>query len=65
MIENNVRSERMKRQISGLKLSMLTGISPSDISQIELGRRQCFPAWRKKISNVLNVPEKELFPECQ
>jgi transcriptional regulator with XRE-family HTH domain len=61
----NLREIRMSQNKTILEISRLTLISPSDISQIELGKKPCFPAWRKRIAAALDMPEDEVFPEYQ
>ena len=61
--QNILREIREKQSKTILEVSRLAFISPSDISQIELGKKPCFPNWRKRLSKVLNVPESELFPD--
>lgn len=64
MIPNNlVRHYRTERDVTILELARLTRISPSDLSQIELGKKVCFPSWRKRIADVLKIDERVLFPE--
>jgi len=58
---------RMVRQRQGLtqvQLCRLTGISPADISAIELGVRPAFPGWRRRIAEALDVKDVDwLFEE--
>lgn len=65
MQNNTLREVRISKNKTILEISRITAISPSDLSQVELGKRPCFPSWRKRISAALNVPEAELFPESQ
>lgn len=58
-----LRQVREERKMSLVGLTQLTGISPSDISEIERGRRPAFPGWRARISRALGVPQDELFAE--
>jgi hypothetical protein len=48
--------------ITLLKLSYMTHISPSDLSQAMQGKKPFFPAWKQKICNALHVGEINLFP---
>jgi len=42
----------------------MTGISPADISAIELGVRPAYPGWRRRIADALGVDDVEwLFEE--
>ncbi|MFN2444490.1 MAG: helix-turn-helix domain-containing protein [Vicinamibacterales bacterium] len=61
-----LRTERRRRGWSLTRLSVLTdGISPSDISQIERGRRCAFPGWRHRIAEAFGMPEEFLFAPVQ
>lgn len=51
------------RGISMLQAAMKAEISPSDFYQAVNGKKPFFPAWRKRLSETLDVPEKVLFPE--
>lgn len=56
--------EAMKQKgLSGNKLAFKTFIAPSDLSQAINGKKPFFPSWRKRISEVLGIPESVLFPE--
>ncbi len=61
MRDNRLKEIREAKGLSQLKLSYLTEISPSCISQIERGRLYPYPNWRRKISEVLDVREEDLF----
>lgn len=52
-----------ERKISGLQAAMRAGIAPSDFYQAINGKKPFFPAWRKRLSETLDMPEDELFPE--
>lgn len=58
-----MRELRTMKGMSILELSRKTEISPSDISQIELGKKTCYPSWRKRIAEALDKKEQEIFPE--
>ena len=60
---NYLREVRNKKNKTIMEIAILTQISPSDLSQIELGKKPCFPSWRKRIAEALEMPEEELFPE--
>lgn len=60
--ENNVRVIRKKKGIRGAELARRTGIAEPDISRLERGQALVHPGWRKRISEVLGVPEQDLFP---
>lgn len=63
--KNNMAMYREKKGLSKQKLSQLTGISPSNLYHIETGKIFVYPGWRKRISEALDVPEADLFPEEQ
>lgn len=52
-----------KMGISKNQLAMEARINPADFYQAINGKKPFFPAWRKRISEVLGMPESELFPE--
>jgi transcriptional regulator with XRE-family HTH domain len=54
--------ERQKHGLSQTKLAIRADMNPCNLNQIELGRLPIvWPAWRKKLSEALGVPETELF----
>jgi len=60
---NRLKEVRNEREISQLKLSFLTGISPWDISRIENGWIRPYPGWRKRLATAMGATESELFPD--
>lgn len=62
MPENKVTEYRTQKNLSKQKLSLLTGISPSNIYNIESGKVFPYPGWRKRLAEALGVPEETLFP---
>jgi transcriptional regulator with XRE-family HTH domain len=60
---NNLREIRKRKGLSQLRLAMVTGISPWDISRIENGWIRPYEGWRKRLTRALGVTEAELFPE--
>ena len=56
-----LREERRRRGWSLTRLSALTGIAHSDLSQIERGLRQPFPGWQRRIARAFGMPAAELF----
>jgi transcriptional regulator with XRE-family HTH domain len=60
---NRLKEFRNKRGLSQLRLALVTGISPGDISRIENGWLKPYHGWRKRLARALNITEKELFPE--
>lgn len=63
MAQNNLRKIRVDKGLSQLQLSYLTEISPQAISNIENNKVYIYPGWKKRLAEVLEVSEKELFPE--
>lgn len=61
--KNNLKIIRTQKGISQLELAIMTRISPSNLSHIENGKQYCYPGWRKRLAQALNVDEKTLFPE--
>ena len=59
-----LRKERERRGLSLLDVTMKTGISPSNLSEIERERRYVYPGWRRRIAQAFNMPESELFEEA-
>lgn len=54
----------MKEQkISRHKLAIKAGISPPDIYSCFSGAKPFYPSWRKRIADVLQVREEDLFEE--
>lgn len=49
--------------VSQRKLSFMAGISNQDLNQAINGKKPFFPAWRKRVSEALEMSEDELFPE--
>lgn len=52
-----------ERGISKAQAARMANIPQNDFYQATNGKRSFFPAWRKRLSAFLNVPEDELFPE--
>lgn len=50
-----------ERGLSKLQLAMKAGINPSDLYQALSGNKPMYPAYRRKLSEALGVPEAELF----
>lgn len=65
MAENMLRKFRESKGLSQLQLSMKTGIAPNIICNIENGRIVAYKGWIKRLSDALEIPEGELFPENQ
>lgn len=62
-IKERISSECKKQGIPLYKLLMIAQIQSGDYYQAINGKRSFFPAWRKRISEALNISEKDLFPE--
>jgi transcriptional regulator with XRE-family HTH domain len=56
-----IREERLKRGWSITRLTQLTGIASSDLSQIERGLQFVHPGWRRRISRAFGMSASELF----
>lgn len=54
-----------EKGITRNQLAMKAGISPSDLYTAIAGKKEFFPAWRKRVAAVLGVAETELFPEIE
>jgi transcriptional regulator with XRE-family HTH domain len=60
-----LRAERLRRGWSQVRITMLTNISPSDVSLIERGIRQAPPAWRQRLEEAFGLPAEKLFAPAQ
>ena len=60
---SNLQKVRKEKGLSQLKLSMMTGIAPGDISRIENDWLRPYPGWRKRLARALGVSEQELFSD--
>ena len=61
-VKNRLKEVREQKGLSQLKLTMMTGIAPGDISRIENGWLRPYPGWRRRLARALGVSEPELFP---
>ena len=59
---NRLKEFRNKRGFSQLRLAMLTGIAPGDISRIENGWLRPYAGWCKRLARALGTTKDELFP---
>lgn len=50
-----------ERRLSQAKLARLAEINQADLNAMIHGRRPAFPAWRKRIADVLDLPEEDIF----
>ena len=62
-LQKNIKKYREKKNLTQLKLSILTGISADYISEIERGKRT--PSLKRLIliSEALNIDIKDLFSD--
>ena len=56
-----LREAREAVDLQQKQFARLVGYRPSSISQVETGARRAWPALRQRCSEVLGVPESELF----
>ena len=56
-----LREVMKKRGLSQNQLAMDARIAPSEFSKAINGRIPWYPKWRKGVSDVLGIPEHELF----
>ena len=52
-----------EKNLSKMRVSLNAGINPPDFYQALNGKKPFFPAWRKRVSEALEISEDELFPE--
>ena len=64
-MNNKLQKVRKGKGLSQLKLSMMTGIAPGDISRIENGWLRPYPGWRQRLARALGTPAGDLFPESE
>lgn len=58
--------ERLKElNLSQSKASRLADIPQPSFNLIVNGKARACPAWRKRISKILEIPESELFSEIK
>ena len=60
-----LKSIMKERGISQNKLSHLANAPTPSMSLFMRGMMPCYPAWRHRISEALNVPESVLFSEFE
>ena len=56
-----LRTERRRRGWSQTRVSGLTGIAQADLSGLERGRLPAYPGWRRRLAQVFDMAETELF----
>ncbi len=54
-----------QKNLSKAQIARIANIPQNDFYQATNGKKSFFPAWRKRISEALAIPEAELFPEYQ
>lgn len=57
-----LKIERVKKGVKQWRLAALVGISQTELSHYETGRRRCPADLKHKIANVLDVPVEQAFP---
>lgn len=60
---NSLKEIRTSKELSQFDLAKIADITPADISRIENNKIYVYPNWRKRISEALQVPEEEIFPD--
>lgn len=60
---NPLKVERMSQKIAQWRLAQLVGVSQTEISHYEVGRRRCPANLRYKIAEILKVKVDKIFPE--
>lgn len=58
-----LKLERVRKGIRQWRLAQLAGISQTELSHYEVGRRRCPADLRHKIADVLEMPIDTLFPK--
>ena len=58
-----LKLERIKHGMKQWRLANALGISQTELSHYEVGRRRCPIEIRYRIAKILNVPVEQLFPE--
>lgn len=62
MFKNSVKRRRLELSISQTRLACIVGMSPSNLSNLELGKWKPWPKARRDLAKALRVTEEELFP---
>lgn len=60
-----LEEERRRRCWSQAELGRRAGIHPMVISNLERKRVHLWPGWRRKLAQVLEIPENELLKEVE
>ena len=59
---NKLKELRIKKGLSQLQLSYKAGMSQGAISNLENGKVFAYDGWKKKLAEILEVSEEEIFP---
>jgi len=62
MTKNRIREKRMAKELSQVRLGILSGLANGVISEFELGKRAPWPKARQALADALETTEAELFP---
>ena len=62
MRSNLIRKKRQKSGFSQTRLACMVGLGQSKLSDIELGKVECWPKARRLIAEALGCSEEEVFP---
>ena len=59
----SIRKKRIEKGWSLTRVSGLTGIAASDLSQMERELKPDFPGWKRRLARAFGVPAGKLFRE--
>jgi transcriptional regulator with XRE-family HTH domain len=62
MRSNLIRKKRQKSGFSQTRLACMVGLAQSKLSDIELGKVECWPKARRLIAEALRCSEEDVFP---
>ena len=62
MRSNLIRRKRQKSGFSQTRLACMVGLAQSKLSDIELGKVECWPKARRLLAEALGCSEEEVFP---
>jgi len=63
VLDNQVKTYRLKAGMSQTELARRACVAGQNLSAVERGRLAPWPKLRKAVSEVLGVPEDDLFPD--
>jgi len=63
ILDNQVKVYRLKAGMSQTELARRVFVAGQNLSAVERGRLAPWPKLRKAVSEVLGVPEDDLFPD--